>query len=273
LKIAAGDYNANIQQADFKTSADAVTREINRWVAEKTNNKIQHILPPGSVDSLTRLVLANALYFKGAWASPFEEGATSTQPFHLSTNRQDAVPLMGQTAGFKYIGNNDFQAIELPYIGVASSMIILLPRHIDGCGQLENRLTPSLLSSTLAQMKTQKVELRLPRFRLECSVDLKETLAKMGMPDAFGLQADLSGLDGARDLFISGVFHKAWGEIKDEGTEAAAATAGAIVLCQEEDEPAPPVIFRADHPFIFLIRDMRSGGLLFAGRLAEPLAG
>ncbi len=202
LKIAIDEYHADVNQADFKTKAAAVTREINRWVAEKTNDKIHDILPPGSVDGLTRLVLANAIYFKGAWLMRFWETGTSAQKFHLSASSKTDVSLMSQTNDFKYTGNKDFQAVELPYVGQVLSMVILLPRQIDGCGQLENRLTPALLSSSLAQMTMREVEIHLPRFKLESSFDLKETLSKMGMPDAFGAQADLAGLDGERGLFI-----------------------------------------------------------------------
>ena len=271
LKIATGEYQASVKQADFKTEAAAVTREINRWVAEKTNDKIQNIIPPGSVDDLNRLVLANALYFKGAWATPFKETATSLQQFHFSNTNHVDVCLMNQTADFKYTENEDFQAVELPYVGHVLSMVILLPRRKDGWGQLENRLTPALLSSALAQMQTQKVEVYLPRFKLEASFDLKETLAKMGMPDAFVFgKANLSGFDGSKGLFISGVFHKAWAEVNEEGTEAAAATAQLIALGLVGPPPPPPPVFRADHPFIYLIRDTRSGSLLFFGRLADP---
>jgi serpin B len=181
---------------------------------------------------------------------------------------------MCQTDEFKYAENKDFQIIELPYVGGALSMVILLPRRINGCGQLENQLTAALLSASLAQMQRQKVKVYLPRFKLESSFDLNDTLAQMGMPDAFVLpQADFSGMDGTRGLFISGVFHKAWGEINEEGAEAAAASAvGLRFLCVESQRPAPPPVFRADHPFIFLIRDIRSGSLLFVGRLADPRA-
>ena len=148
-------------------------------------------------------------------------------------------------------------------------MVVLLPRRVDGCGQLENRLTPALLSDALRQMEQQKVEIFLPRFKLESSFKLKDTLVKMGMPDAFS-KADFSGMDGTRRLFISQVFHKAWGEVNEEGTEAAAATAVVMKAKFAAPPPAPPPVFRADHPFIFLIRDTRSGSLLFLGRLADP---
>jgi serpin B len=164
--------------------------------------------------------------------------------------------------------------LELPYNRHELSMVILLPRRIDGCVQLENRFSPALLSSALAQMQTQKVEVYFPRFKLESDFDLKDTLANMGMPDAFVWpQADLSGLNRTKgDLYISGVFHKAWGEINEEGAEAAAATAMCAMGLCETEKPVPPPVFRADHPFIFLIRDTRSGSLLFAGRLADPRA-
>jgi serpin B len=140
---------------------------------------------------------------------------------------------------------------------------------MDGCAQLEARLTPSLISRSLGQMKRKDVEIFLPRFKLESGFNLNDTLARMGMPDAFSPKADFSGIDGDRWLFISGIFHKAWGEVNEEGTEAAAATCVVVAGCIVEPPPPPPV-FRADHPFVFFIRDTRSGSILFLGRFAEP---
>ncbi len=270
LKIAHNDYRANVNQADFKTSADAVTRKINLWVAQKTHDKIQNILPPGSVNDLTRLVLANAIYFKGLWTSPFDKAATSTQPFHLSQKSQANALLMHHFENVKYTEYNDFQAVEMSYTGDVLSMTILLPRQIDAIGQLEKQLRPAFLDRVFAKMRKQKVEIFLPRFKLESGFKLNDTLAKMGMPDAFGPKANFSGLDGTRKLYISSVFHKAWAEVTEEGTEAAAATVVEIRAMAIAMRPPPPPVFRADHPFIFLIRDTRSGGLLFAGRLADP---
>jgi serpin B len=276
LKIAKDNYQANVNQADFKTSADAVTREINRWVAHKTRDKIQDILSPGSLDTYTRLVLANAIYFKGTWSSHFEKTATSTQPFHLSTSNQADTLLMHHFDDVRYTGNNDIQAVELPYSGDELSMVILLPRQIEALGQLEQQLSPAFLARLLAQMKKQNVEIFLPKFKQESCFTLNDTLAKMGMPDAFnGEKADFSGLNGIRgDLHISGAFHKAWVEVTEEGMEAAAVTTVNVTLslALPEKPPPPPPVFRADHPFIFLIRDTRSGSLLFAGRLADPRA-
>jgi len=270
LNIGKDDYQASLNQADFQTGAEAARREINAWVAQQTKDKIRDILPPGSLDALTRLVLANAIYFKGVWAEPFPEAETSTQPFHLTAHRQTDVPLMHHFDTVKYMENDSFQAVELPYTGAELSLLVLLPRKIKGCGQLEGQLSPALLSRCLEEMKSQRVELFVPRFKMESSFALNATLARMGMSDAFGSQADFSGMDGMRFLFISDVFHKAWVEVNEEGTEAAAATLVNVAGCALESPPPPPPVFRADHPFIFCIRDTRSGSLLFLGRFADP---
>lgn len=270
LKTARDGYLAKVGQAHFQVEADAARRDVNRWVAEKTSDKIQNIIPPGYANGLTRLVLANAIYFKGAWAAPFKDHVTSIKPFHLTATHQVEAPLMSQTDEFKYAENQSFQIIELPYIGGALSMVVVLPRRIDGCAQLENQLTPGWLARSLTQMQRRKVEVYLPRFKLESDFNLQKTLAKMGMPNAFGTEADLSGLDGERDLFVSSLFHKAWGKINEEGTEAVGATFACVAGCLELARPVPPPVFRADHPFIFFIRENHSGSLLFMGRLADP---
>jgi serpin B len=271
VTIPRDEYQANLNQTDFASAAEAARTEVNRWVAQRTKDRIQDILPPGSLTSLTRLVLANAIYFKGAWARPFSKAATSEQPFHLSTTTKTIVPLMCDVDEVGYIENDDFQAVELPYSGRELSMVILLPRQVEGCASLEARLKPALISGALSRLKRQKVELYVPRFKLESSFDLNNTLARMGMTDAFSSKADFSGMDGTRLLYISGVFHKAWGEVNEEGTEAAAATVVAVAAKAMSRPPPPPLpVFRADHPFIFFIRDTRSGSVLFLGRLADP---
>jgi serpin B len=271
LNIGRGEYQASLNLADFKTGADAARREINGWVAQKTKDKIQDILPSGSLHTDSRLVLANAIYFKGAWASPFPQAETSTQPFHLTADLQADVPLMHHLDTVNYMENGSFQAVELPYAGHELSLVALLPRKVDGCGALEGQLSAAFLSHCLALMKSQKVELFLPRFKMESDFELRDTLGRMGMPDAFGPKADFSGMDGTQNLYISKVFHKAWVEVSEEGTEAAAATAVTMDLKGVPmNPPPPPPVFRADHPFIFCIRDTRSGSLLFLGRLADP---
>jgi serpin B len=274
LNIAANDYLADLKQADFKTDADAAMRQINGWVAQKTMNKIQNIILPGDLDAYSRLVLVNAIYFKDNWSSPFNQAATSAQPFHLSTNSEVETRLMRHWDNVNYTGNDDLQALELPYVG-EQSMVILLPRQIDGLGQLEAQLNPAYLGHLLAQMTSQRVKIELPRFKLESRFELEHTLPEMGMADAFIAQkADFSGINGVtsgntRSLYISHVSHKAWIEVTEEGTEAAAATAIAFAAGSAAPQP-PRLVFRADHPFIFLIRDRVSGSLLFIGRLADP---
>jgi serpin B len=270
LTIARDEYQANVNQADFKTAAESARSKINQWVAQKTQERIKDILPPGSVDAMTRLVLANAIYFKGAWAAQFRAAETRPQPFHVSAGSQVQVPMMHQSENVRYAEDDSLQAVEMPYSGNGLSMVVLLPRRIDGCPDLEKRLTPSLLSQSLAQMKQQKVEIFLPKFKMDSSFELNGPLAKMGMADAFGPKADFSGMDGTRQLYISGVFHKAWVEVNEQGTEAAAATATTMRALSIARPLTPPPVFRADHPFIFLIRDMRSGSILFLGRLAQP---
>ena len=271
LNIGQGDYEAGLNLADFKTGAEAARHKINGWVAQQTKDKIRDILPPKSLDEYTRLVLADAIYFKGAWAEPFYKAGTSTQPFHFTASRQADVPLMHHFDTVRYMGNDSFQAVELPYIGQELAMVALLPRKMDGCDRLEAQLNPAFLSRCLGEMKSQRVELFLPRFKMESGFKLKDKLGKMGMPDAFTLQADFSGMDGTGGLFISEVFHKAWVDVNEKGTEAAAATVGVVAAgAAPMWPPAPPPVFRADHPFIFCIRDTRSGSLLFLGRLADP---
>jgi serpin B len=273
LATATNQYQANINQADFVTEADAMTEEINNWVAQETQNKIQNILSPGMVNPDTVLVLANAIYFLGVWTTSFEATNTSTQPFYLSNTSQVDAPLMHQPVGqvkFNYLATSDFQAIELPYGSNQVSMVILLPWQADGLGRLEQELSPALLSNVLAQMTEQQVEVFLPRFTLESTFGLNDTLASMGMPDAFTpFVADFSGIDGMKDLYVSFVIHKAWGEVNEVGTQAAAATVTGIGFTAVPVPDGPPV-FRADHPFIFSIRDTQSGSVLFLGRLANP---
>lgn len=271
LKIVGDDYQASVHQTDFTTAGPAVVREINRWVAGKTHDRIQDVLSPASLNRDSRLVLVNAIYFKGAWATPFKRSATSKQPFHLTEDSQTDVPLMHRSAEFKYTENGDFQALEMPYRGDQLSMVILLPRHIATLGPLEKQLSAQFLENVFARMGVLEVEVYLPAFKLESDLDLRATLSKMGMPDAFdSLQADFSGLNGLRDLSISGVFHKAWVKVGEEGTEAAAATEGGMISASVREMPMPMPVFRADHPFVFLIRDTRSGSVLFIGRLADP---
>ncbi len=276
LQTATNQYQANLNQADFTTEAAAVAQAINDWVAQETQNKIQDLVPPGAIDAATRMVLANAIYFKGAWTYTFAETNTSVQPFYLSSTNQVEVPLMHQPSvvpgivvpEFNYVQTADFQALELPYGSNQLSMTILLPTRIDGLDQLERQLSPSFLSNVLAHLVPRNIDIYLPRFTNESSFSLSSTLSQMGMPDAFSPGvADFSGMDGMHDLFLSFVVHKAWCQVDEAGTEAAAATATGVATSSSGPPPPP---FRADHPFVFFIRDTQTGSLLFIGRLANP---
>ncbi len=262
------DYGANLNQADFRKKLDSAREKINNWVGQMTKGKITDFIPLGLLDQTARLVLVNAIYFKGTWSSPFETNHTASQPFHISIGRKVEAPLMHQVEHAGYFENGAFQAIQLPYIGDQLSMVIMLPRQISSMKTTENFLTPQSLAQWLGQMNTREVDIYLPKFKLEIGFELANTLAKMGMPDAFGEYANFSGIDGTTQLHISTIMHKAYVEVNEAGTEAAAAT-GAVVKAEEVRIPAPPV-FRADHPFVFLIRDNHSGSILFLGRLVDP---
>ena len=259
-------YEAKLEQVDFGTGAEPARKEINDWVSAQTRGKIADLLQPGVVNASTRLVLVNAIYFKGRWLHQFKAANTAIAPFNLTRDQSVQAPLMNLTASFKYATPDGLQVLELPYLGDDLSMVILLPSEIDGLKKIEDSLIGSQLDLWLGQARAQKVNVFLPKFKLTAQFDLNGTLAAMGMADLFSPRADLSGMDGARDLFVSAVVHKAYVDVNEEGTEAAAATGGVVGLTAFR----PPPVFRADHPFLFLIRDNHSGGVLFLGRVVDP---
>lgn len=269
LDIARKQYEANVNQVDFRTRAETVRHEINDWVSQKTKGKITNLIPAGMLTPMSRLVLVNAIYFKGRWANQFKKSTTTNAPFSVTNDRKVQSPLMNITDNFNYAEPEGLQVLELPYVSNDVSMVVLLPREIDGLKTLESSLTVSKLDEWLAQLHSQKVNVFLPKFKLTEQFTLADTLARMGMPIPFSPQADLSGMDGTRDLYISAVVHKAYVDVNEEGTEAAAAT-GVGVTAMSAHRPEPIPVFRADHPFIFLIRDTHSGSILFLGRLDDP---
>lgn len=271
LEIAQREYEANLRQVDFRTQAEAARPEINDWVSDKTRGKIKDLIPTGLLTPLSRLVLVNAIYFKGQWTMPFQTNSTVNAPFHAAGGREIQARLMSMNGKeFKYAEPEGLQLVELPYANGALSMVVLLPREQDGLKKLESALDSKNLHGWLAGAQKQKINVFLPKFKLETSSRLDQTLAAMGMRDAFNdHEADFSGMDGARDLYLSAVVHKAFVDVNEEGTEAAAAT-GAVVAMRAVVRPKPIPTFRADHPFIFLIRENTSGSILFLGRLAEP---
>jgi len=272
LKLNKANYGAGFNQVDFKGATEAARSTINHWVAQKTENKINDLIQPGALNAETRLVLTDAIYFKGDWQRHFERGATKEEDFHLSPTQRIRVPLMNRQSGFNYFDGGRFQALELPYVSGELSMIVLLPRELDGLPDMERSLTPTNMRQWLSQLRPfSKVIVAFPRFKMTQQFGLGGTLAKMGMPKAFERDADFSGMSNERDFFISAVIHKAFIDVNEEGTEAAAATSVVMVgAVAHLPDPTPPVVFRADHPFIFVIRDNRSGSILFMGRVTDP---
>jgi len=264
------NYNAGLEEVSFAADAEGARKTINAWAEKQTRGKIKDLIPPGVLDSLTRLVLTNAIYFKGDWASPFKKDATKDADFFAAGGQKVAAPMMNRTGHFGYLDGGELQALEMPYKGDALSMVVLLPKAKDGLPALEKKLSAENAAAWIAKLQKRQVQVALPRFTTTAQFMLNKTLSAMGMADAFDAgKADFSGMDGQKDLSISAVIHKAFVDVNEEGTEAAAATGVVMTLMAM---PAPPVEFRADHPFVFLIRDTRSGCILFVGRVANPKA-
>jgi serpin B len=269
LDVARQSYGANLRQIDFRTRSETARTEINDWVGHETKGKITDLIQPGVVNPATQLVLVNAIYFKGQWAREFDKQNTANAPFSVTSTQKLPVPLMNLTADFKYAEVGGLQLLELPYAGDGFAMVVLLPRDVDGLNNLENLLNKQTLDHWLTQARELNVAVLLPKFKLAAQFSLAKPLGEMGMTDAFSPGADFSGMDGERDLFISAVVHKAFVDVNEEGTEAAAAT-GVVMRMNAVRMPRPTPIFRADHPFIFLIRDLHSGSILFLGRVVDP---
>jgi len=264
-----GEFKATLKNYfDAEIFAGGLDK-INGWVKQKTEGKIEKILE--ELDPNSVCVLLNAIYFKGTWASQFQKSSTHDAPFNLSAGKQVPVPMMYQKSDFKLLEEKDFQAVSLPYRGKSLSMVVLLPRTVNGLAALERQLADQSLTGWLAKLDAQpaqKIALFLPRFKLETQYDLVSPFTKMGMKEAFRFsKADFRGMGWPKGrLFISQIKHKAFVEVNEEGTEAAAATAVEMAMKSFRQDP----VFRADHPFFCLIRDNESGSILFMGRIVNP---
>ena len=258
-------YGAVLREVDFVQAADQARKTINAWVADQTRKKITELLRRGDLDPSTVLVLTNAVYFQGNWASRFDRGYTREAPFRINPQDQVVVPMMQQVRRFPFAQTDELDLLEMPYAGDRLSMVLLLPKKLGGLAALEDSLRRENLERWLGRLRQQPVRVSLPRFQLDARFDLSGTLAALGMPDAFsGRKADFSGMTGRRDLWIDAVIHQARVEVNEEGTEADAATAVVI----KKGPPVPE--FTADHPFLFLIRDRQTGSILFLGRVVNP---
>jgi len=258
-------YGGDVNALDFVAEPDESRVTINEWVEERTNDRIKDLFPSGSIDADVRLVLTNAIYFKGDWLYMFDEEATNEEEFHVTPTTSVEVDMMSLRDDFNYAETDELQLLELPYTGEDVSMLILLPKR-SYMGDVEAQLSAERLGEWVDMMEGATVNVYLPRFTFETKYFMMEDLAEMGMPTAFTDAADFSGMTGNRELFIDKVIHQAFIEVNEEGTEAAAATGVSMKL----SAAMPGEVFRADHPFIFLIRDMDTGVILFMGRVTDP---
>jgi serpin B len=268
LDVLAENYGAGLRILDFINETEQSRITINDWISDQTEGRIEDLIPQGAIDALTRLVLTNAIYFNAAWAYPFDEEMTADSPFYLLDGGQVIVPMMKQTESFGYAEGEGYQAVELPYDGDELSMVILLPES-GNFEVFEEGLQVQQVSDIISSLQPTEVALTMPQIEFDSEFSLKDTLAGMGMRDAFSPDdADFSGMTGNPELFISDVIHKAFVAVDEAGTEAAAATAvivGATAIPEES-----PVEVTIDRPFIFLIRDIETGAILFVGRVLNP---
>ena len=265
LELSGAAYGAPLELVNF-AEAEAARERINAWVEEQTKNKIIDLIPKGVLDAETRLVLTNAIYFKGAWAIPFDEKVTRDQPFFKPAEKQ--VPMMQMTRKLGYFEDDQVQVLDLGYHGKELSMTIILPRDQEGLAALEASLDTAALDAWVQGLRNQKVKVDLPRFKGESEMELSEILKALGMVQAFK-GGDFSGISD-ESLFISKVIHKAFVEVNEEGAEAAAATAVVTKRTAAISGPKPIPKFIANHPFIYLIRDRANNDILFMGRVVDP---
>jgi serpin B len=263
------NYHAPLTPLDFMTNPEAARSHINRWTEEHTKEKIRNLFPAGSLDAQTRLVLTSAIYFYGKWQEPFVTSRTRPAPFTLPTGATAQADFMNQTSHFGYTETPIAQILEMRYAGSGIAFDVLLPKSLTGVADLEKSLTSENLAGWLGDLASRNVQVSLPKFRAESEFSLRKALSAMGMLTAFTDKADFSGIAPNRGLAISEVVHKAFVDVSEQGTEAAAAT-GIFMRATAMRKAEQAVVFRADHPFLFLIRDTRSGAVLFIGRLMNP---
>ncbi|MHC4562795.1 MAG: serpin family protein [Planctomycetota bacterium] len=271
LALTGDNYGAGLRQVDFKTETEPARKTINGWVEDQTADKIKNLLAPGTVKMTTRLVLTNAVYFKGDWAKQFKESRTRDEPFKLSAKKTVKVPMMNQTDDFELAHTELAQILRMKYAGDDVSMIVVLPKAIDGLAETEAWLAKEGLDSALEGLREIEVMVAMPKFTMSWQAGLSNPLKALGMTDAFeAAKADFSGLsDQAKSdgLCIDFVVHKAFVDVNEEGTEAAAATGVGFGIT------SMPPSFRADHPFVFVIRHDKTGAILFVGRMMNPQSG
>ena len=269
LDLLAVNYGAGMHLVDFEHATENARKQINDWVSNQTNKHIQDIIPQGMPDPSTRLVLANAIYFKATWENEFDPNKTADGSFTLLDGETVNVPIMGMETGeqFSYAAGDGWQAVALPYKGGLTEMVVIVP-DLGNFNAFESTMTADRYNEIVTDLQTQKVFLSMPKFTFETLYGLSDTLIQMGMKDAFDPSlADFSGMDGTHTLYIGDALHKAFIAVDEKGTEAAAAT---IVLMMAGAMPPQGVVLTIDRPFFYVIRDVPSGTILFMGRVVDP---
>ncbi|XP_062575261.1 leukocyte elastase inhibitor-like [Saccostrea cucullata] len=265
-------YNSEMELLDFVGNPEGSRTRINSWVEEQTNNKIKDLIPAGGINALSLIVLTNAIYFKGNWENAFQSSKTKSEKFHISETETEMVDMMHMEKKkwlYSVSESLDCKMLNLPYKGEELSMLIILPNKIDGLSKLESSLTSETYKELTKEFFREDVIVSIPKFKLESSFELDKVLAGMGITDIFSTKADFSAMmdKPPEGTFVSDVIHKAFVEVNEEGTEAAAATAVMMrLMCM----PMEPMVFKADHPFLFLIRENSTGTVLFIGRFNKP---
>ncbi len=258
-------YDSGVEMVDFG-SGDAV-KTINKWVSDNTGGRIKEVMAPGSVGAATPMVMTNTVYFKGDWVTTFRWSATiEDYPFWVTPDKKVTVPMMYAKAVYKHAYVDTHQILEMPYVGDRISMLVLLPNEKGGIGELEGLLSAENLEEWREDLAWRGLKVYFPRFNLDVSYDLKRDLSAMGVTSIFDEKADLSGIAGDGQLYVSDAVHKAFINVNEKGTEAGATT---IIASSSSGPPT----FLADHPFVFVIQDRETGNILFIGRLSDPSQG
>lgn len=270
LAAVSKDYGAGLERVDFAAASEAARATINGWVSGQTHEKIPQLIPPGLLTDQTKLVLTNAVYFKGLWAEAFDADDTTASDFFVAADKTVSAKLMYRKGRLDYAEDERAQVLSMPYQEAGISLVVVLPKAKDGLAALEAGLAADL-PHWLDAMGSRKIDVYFPRFEMRANATMNAALAGLGMREAFSLAADFSPMSGVKDLYISAVIHEAYILVDEEGTEAAAATA--VVMTTKSAAPLPAPVFRADHPFFFALRDDRTGALLFMGRVTDPTAG
>jgi serpin B len=263
------DYISPLERVNFRGETEQARGQINRWASDRTNGRIEKLLPRGILNQFTRLVLTNAIYFKASWIHPFEKERTETETFTRADGSEVRVPMMNQTEQMGYMETDDFQMLSMPYEQAKLSMLFFLPKKKGELDEVAAEITEERFLELTGQLTNQRVAVTIPKFKLTTRLSLSDHLRKMGMVNAFDPQeADFTGMSRREDMHLQAVVHKAYVDVDEKGTEAAAATG--VVAGVTAMPPGETITFRADHPFLFLIRDRQTDSILFMGRVSDP---